>query len=206
MTTPPNAHELAHELRDRLRIIESMIAEGRQKTRSWGWSFLLWGIAYYVAIAWATLAHSALAWPVTMVTAALLTVAIARRAAIHTPGTATGRTIGALWIAGGTALFVFAFCAANSSQASVPALLGGVEVILGLVNLASGLILRWRLQQLAGSLWIGFAAATFFVPERIGGYLFLAAIFLCDILFGLILMISEARSGKAIPASGPTHA
>ena len=41
------------ELKDRLSLIESMIAEGRRTTESWGWSFVFWGVAYYVAIAWA---------------------------------------------------------------------------------------------------------------------------------------------------------
>jgi hypothetical protein len=41
------------ELRDRLSLIESMIADGRRSTERWAWSFLLWGIAYYVAFAWA---------------------------------------------------------------------------------------------------------------------------------------------------------
>ena len=42
------------ELKDRLKLIESMMAEGRRSTESWGWSFVLWGVAYYVATAWAT--------------------------------------------------------------------------------------------------------------------------------------------------------
>ncbi len=45
-----NAEEL--ELKDRLNLIETMIAEGRRTTESWGWVFVLWGVAYYVAIAW----------------------------------------------------------------------------------------------------------------------------------------------------------
>ena len=40
------------ELKDRLSLIETMIAEGRRTTESWGWTFVLWGVAYYVAIAW----------------------------------------------------------------------------------------------------------------------------------------------------------
>ena len=40
------------ELKDRLNLIETMIAEGRRTTESWGWVFVLWGLAYYVAIAW----------------------------------------------------------------------------------------------------------------------------------------------------------
>ena len=42
------------ELKDRLSLIENMIAEGRRTTSSWGWVFVLWGVAYYVAIAWST--------------------------------------------------------------------------------------------------------------------------------------------------------
>ena len=67
------------ELNDRLNLIETMIAEGRQKTESWGWTFVLWGIAYYVAIAWATLGHSNLAWPVTMIGTSILTAVVASR-------------------------------------------------------------------------------------------------------------------------------
>ena len=44
-----------NELNERLSLIQSMIAEGRRSTESWGWSFLLWGIAYCVATAWSAL-------------------------------------------------------------------------------------------------------------------------------------------------------
>ena len=44
-----NPEEL--ELKDRLNLIETMIAEGRRTTESWGWTFVLWGVAYYVAMA-----------------------------------------------------------------------------------------------------------------------------------------------------------
>lgn len=202
MSTTPNVNEL----NDRLRLIESMIAEGREKTRRWGWSFLLWGIAYYVAIAWSTFGHSAVAWPVTMIVAVLLTALIRWRSATTVPVTSTGRSIGALWIAGGTALFVFGFCVANSGYASSQVLIAGIEVILGLVNLASGIILCWWMQKICGYLWTGFAAASFFVSDQIAGYLFLAAIFLCNILFGLYLMFTEMRSTRANTASGTAHA
>lgn len=202
MSTQPNLNEL----NDRLRLIESMISEGRRKTGRYGWNFLLWGIAYYVAIGWFMLTHSGLAWPVTMVTAALLTTAIGSRQAGKDPRTTTGRILGALWTAGGIALFVFAFCAAYSGHASSQMLIAGVEVILGLINLASGFILRWWTQQLCGCLWTGFAAASFFLSEQTVGLLFLAAIFVCNILFGLYLMMMEMRSGKAIPNPGSAHA
>ena len=202
MSNPANAQEL----NDRLRLIESMIAEGRRKTSRWGWAFLLWGIAYSVATAWATLAQSAIAWPVTMVSAALLTVAIGRRLHAGTPSTTTGRSVGALWTAGGIALFVFGFCAAYSGHASSAMLLAGVEVILGLIHVASGLILCWWMQQTCGYVWMAVAAVSFFVPTEVAGYLFLGAVLVCNILFGLVLMMAEMRRGKSISASGSAHA
>lgn len=42
------------DLRERVDLIECMISEGRRSTQSWGWTFVLWGIAYYVAVAWAS--------------------------------------------------------------------------------------------------------------------------------------------------------
>jgi len=47
------------ELKDRLSLIESMIAEGRRTTESWAWTFVFWGVAYYVAILWTAVYH----WP-----------------------------------------------------------------------------------------------------------------------------------------------
>ena len=48
-------HPHTDDLNERLNLIEAMIAEGRRKTESWGWTFLLWGVAYYVAIGWVAL-------------------------------------------------------------------------------------------------------------------------------------------------------
>ena len=42
-------HTTEQELKDRLSLIESMIAEGRRTTESWGWTFVLWGVAYYIS-------------------------------------------------------------------------------------------------------------------------------------------------------------
>ncbi len=42
------------ELTERIALIESMMQEGRKSTEEWGWNFLLWGIAYFVAVAWSS--------------------------------------------------------------------------------------------------------------------------------------------------------
>ena len=39
----PNPQQ--QDLNDRLTLIETMIAEGRRSTESWGWTFVLWGVA-----------------------------------------------------------------------------------------------------------------------------------------------------------------
>ena len=86
------------ELKDRLSLIETMIAEGRQSTESWGWTFVLWGVAYYVAIAWCNWGHSNFAWPVTMIATSILTGVVASRMGNKQPETTVGRAIGAIWI------------------------------------------------------------------------------------------------------------
>ena len=67
-------HTTEQELKDRLSLIESMIAKGRRNTESWGWTFVLWGAVYYLAIAWSAWGHSVWAWPVTMLIAVIVTI------------------------------------------------------------------------------------------------------------------------------------
>ena len=101
------------ELTERVKLIEDMIAQGRRTTESWGWIFVLWGVAYYVAIFWTTLFHSVLAWPVTMIGACVLTavlVAVKRR---DRPNTTMGRAIGSIWIAVGISMFLLFLSAAS---------------------------------------------------------------------------------------------
>ncbi len=118
------------ELNDRLNLIETMIAEGRQKTESWGWTFVLWGIAYYVAIAWATWGHSPYAWPVTMVGTSILTAVIASLRGKREPDTTIGRSIGAIWIGLGCSLFILCMSTALSGRAEQHVFLGMIEAML----------------------------------------------------------------------------
>src|SRR6516225_12044996 len=80
----------AQDLKDRLALIETMIAEGRRTTESWGWTFVLWGMAFYVAIAWSTWGHSAWAWPATMAAAVVVTVMLVSIKAGHAAETTVG--------------------------------------------------------------------------------------------------------------------
>lgn len=197
----------AQELNERLKLIETMMAEGRRKTESWGWSFVLWGIAYYVAIAWSMLDKSGIAWPVTMIATALLTAVIGRRVRLTGPETTVGRAIGAIWIAVGISLFVFCFTGAMTGHNEVHTFLAVIECMLGLVNAASGMILRWWMQLAVAVLWWSAAIGTFLVTESQAGWIFIAAIFVCQIVFGTFMAVSEMRSRRLGGArSGSAHA
>ena len=53
------------DLVQRVALMEAMIAEGRQSTARYGWMFVLWGLTYFVAMAWTVyLPLKDWAWPV----------------------------------------------------------------------------------------------------------------------------------------------
>src|SRR5690348_18493789 len=101
-----NSNTTEQELKEQLNLIQTMIAEGRRSTQSWGWSFLLWGVAYYVAAAWSTLGHSYWAWLVTMTIAVVLTGVFGARVSRGHPETMFGRAIGSVWKVMGVSLFI----------------------------------------------------------------------------------------------------
>ena len=92
------------DLAERLNLIESMIVEGRRTTKNWGWTFVLWGVAYYVAIGWAASGHPALAWPVTMTVAGVITGLVASRRERNNPSTTLGRAMAGIWISLGVSI------------------------------------------------------------------------------------------------------
>jgi hypothetical protein len=198
------------ELNERLRLIESMIAEGRQSTQSWGWTFVLWGVAYYVAIAWAYWGDAAIAWPVTMVTAGLITALVAMRKSSGRPKTRTRRTMAAVWISLGISLFLFGLCAGFSGHADQHVFVAVIATMLGMANATSSLTLRWKPQFACAMVWWAAAAVSLFGTVTQGSIGFLVAIFLCQIIFGIYMMTGEARVARQFRGrngnEGPSHA
>ena len=189
------------DLKERLALIESMIAEGRRSTESWGWVFLLWGVAYYVAIAWATWgrgigvwgAGNSPAWPVTMVVAFVTTWVIGIRKGKRQPSTSIGRAIVAIWMSIGVSMLLLFPALALAGRLEEHAFVAIIAAMLGAANGASGIILRWKAQVGCAIVWWAtVAAACFGSSTRVGG-IFLAAIFLCQIVFGIYAMIMESR-------------
>ncbi len=185
--------ESRQELNDRLSLIETMIAEGRQTTESWGWTFVLWGIAYYVAIVWATWGHSNLAWPVTMVSTGLLTALLSSRRGAKQAETTTSRAMGAIWIGIGVTLFILCLSTAFSGHSEQHLFLAMIEAMLGAANAISGIFLRWKAQFACAVVWWVATVASCFGTVSQSSIVFLVAIFLCQIVFGSYIAISEAR-------------
>lgn len=198
------------ELTERLALIESMMQQGRKSTEYWGWNFLLWGVAYLVATAWSSLLPGAggrqLAWPVTMIMAAALTALIARRRLRHQPRTERTRGIMATWIAVGCGIFVYCLPVAYSGHWDLHSSMAAIEVLLGAAHLASGITLRWPVQMTVGVLWWAAAVASCFVSANGVGIAFLGATFVCQIGFGLYLMVRESQAKARARAARVQHA
>jgi hypothetical protein len=207
-----------HELAARLSLIETMIAEGRQKTESWGWTFVLWGAAYAGAIIsanvgtpvaeWTTWGHHTLAWPICIVSAFVVMFAyimLAGRKSASQPDTTMGRAVFSLWIAMGISLILLLQALGASGKLDQHIFVAVVASLLGMTNAASSLILKWRLQFACAVVWWATAVSACFVSVGQSTIIFLVAIFLCQIVFGIYGMISEARQIRA-GASGAAHA
>jgi hypothetical protein len=212
------ADELAtQELTARLSLIENMIAEGRQKTESWGWTFVLWGAAYIVAILfanlgaplneWTTWGHRALAWPVTMISTMVLMYAligISLNKRVKQPETTIGRAISSMWIAMGISMIIFFVAAGISGRLDQHIYIAVIGAMLGTTNFASSLILKWRAQLLTALVWWTAAVAACFGSVAQSLVVFLIAIFFGQIVFGIYGMISERRMIER--KSGAVHA
>lgn len=199
-----NASAEDFDVRDRLKLIESMMAEGRRTTESWGWTFVLWGAAYFIATAWASLgAGSNWAWPVTMIAASIITaVAFSRKKHGH-PETTLGRAIGSIWCSMGTVLFVLLMSLVWSGRYDTHVFVAIIGAMLGTANAASSLILKWKMQFACAVVWIASAVAACFGSADQAGYAFLAATFFCQIVFGIYAMVCESRRNRQ---GGAVHA
>jgi hypothetical protein len=191
------------ELKDRLSLIETMIAEGRRGTESWGWTFVLWGVAYYIATAWSYWRQSGSAWPVTMIGAFILTAIIAARKSTKQPPTTHSRAISAVWICMGISIFIVLLPLGMSGRSDMHIVVAFIGGMLGMANAISSMILKWKLQFASAVVWWGAAVAACFGSENQTLIVFLAAIFICQIVFGIYCMISEAQESKQ---RGAVHA
>jgi len=194
------------ELKDRLSLIESMIAEGRRTTTSWGWIFVFWGVAYYVAIGWTAYNRWPFAWLVTMLGAWLLCGAIIwskkKSQPQHRPCTTIGRAISSIWFATGVSMVLIFPALSFSGHVNWHIFVAIVAAMLGLVNGASGMLLRWKAQIATAYVWWAATVAACFGSDNQCNLVFVVAIFFCQIVFGVYGMIVEASQRRR----GANHA
>ena len=198
------------ELAERLKLIESMMAEGRQRIESWGWSFVLWGVAYLVATAWSSglvggpaWSRHFLAWPVTMIAASIATSVTISRMQKGEPATLMGRALGATWAAMGISLFIVLMSLVLSGRYDTHVFVAVIGGMLGVANMASAIILKWKMQFACAVVWLASAVAACFGTENQAGIAFLAATFFCQIVFGIYAMVHESRRRRQ---NGVIHA
>jgi hypothetical protein len=193
-----NTEEL--ELKDRLSLIETMIAEGRRTTSSWGWVFVFWGVAYYVAIAWTAYNHWPWAWLVTRMFAWLLCVAIIRsqmkNQAERRPGTTIGRAITSIWLAMGVSMVLLFPALGFSGILNQHIFVAIVAAMLGVANGASGMLLRWKAQIASAIVWWAATVVACFGSDGQCTVVLVVAIFFCQIVFGVYGMILESRERR----------
>jgi hypothetical protein len=194
------ANAVEQELQDRLRLIESMIAEGRRSTESYGWTFVFWGVAYYIAIAWTAIYHWPWAWLVTMAGAWAVCMAVIWRRKKEqprrSPGTTMGRAIFSIWIAMGVSLSLLLPALGFSGRFNQHIFVAIVAAMLGVANGASGMIIRWKAQIASAFVWWAATVAACFGSDDQCTVVFLVAIFFCQIVFGFYAMICESRLRK----------
>jgi hypothetical protein len=185
------------ELNERLALIASMIAEGRRSTGSWAWTFVFWGVAYYVAILWTAMSHWPWAWLVTMASAWVVSWAIIQRKqknkAKSGPGTAMGRAIFSIWITMGVSLSLLLSGLGFSGRFNQHVFVAVVAAMLGIANGASGMIIHWKAQIASACVWWTASVAACFGTDDQCTVVFLVAIFLGQIVFGSYAMSCEAR-------------
>ena len=191
------------DLSERLALIEEMIAEGRRTTESWGWIFVLWGVAYYVAIIGSGAMKNPLVWPVTMIGACILTVVVILAKRRDLPSTRIGHSIGSLWIAAGISMFLVFLALGTSGRIDQHIMVTVLGAMLGSTNAASALILKWRMQFACAAVWWACAVFACFGKGTQVTLAFLAAIFFCQIVFGVYAMLRESRRRRE---HGAVHA
>ena len=182
-----------NELRERLELIEKMIASGRRQTESWGWTFLLWGIAFYVAIALRHLTHSGWAWPATMIAAGVITFLVAMRVKRSQPGTAMGRMMCSIWIGLGISMFLLFMSMTFNHMLYERVFVAVVCAMLGMANSISGITLKWKMQIACALAWWSASVAACFLNAYQSFLVFLVAIFFCQIVFGIYAVVRDSK-------------
>ena len=90
-------------------------------------------------------------------------------------------------------MFLLFFSLGTSGRLDQHIMMACVGAMLGTANGASSLILKWKMQFACALVWWGLAVFACFGSGNALTVVFLAALFFCQIVFGVYAMICEAR-------------
>jgi hypothetical protein len=142
-----------------------------------------------------------------MVAAGILTGVLASRSAGKRPETTIGRAMMAIWIGMGVSTFALMLSLGVTGRLDVHNSVAIVGAMLGATNCTSSIILKWKMQFACAVVWWGSGVAACFTSDNVAAIIFLAAIFFCQIVFGIYGMIAESRKHKLSGAGqGASHA
>ena len=193
------------EIVQRIRLMESMVAEGRLYMARCGWIFVLWGLAGLAAIGWPYLQPDSKwvgmwAWPVCLGAGAVLTIvgnALIKRGPSCAAGTRS-RNVEAVWVIMGIALAID-FSSANARHLAWQlTFTAGTLIVVGMAHAISASILRWRVQGIVACIWWAGAVAVLFAHSRWEmNLVLLVEMGLGMIVFGLYAMTMERRYSRS---------
>jgi hypothetical protein len=137
--------------------------------------------------------RSGLAWPVTMFSAVIVTLAIGLRKSKPRSASSLVRSVVSIWLAVGIAMLLIFPAFGFTGRLEEHSFVALVAAMLGVANGASGMILRWKAQIACAIVWwISSVAACFGSVAQLTA-VFLVAIFVCQIVFGIYAMVLESR-------------
>ena len=193
------------ELKDRLSLIESMIAEGRRTTQRWGWIFVFWGVVYYKCIAlsvWSK-AHGSPIQPWTSGVIQLLIFLFAawriqvfyqkRSKDILWPISTLDRALIATWGSAGISMAILIVSLGYGGRSNPNLVIAVIGTLLGSASAASSMIVKWRVQFACALIWWALAVISCIGTARQSFIAFMIANFFCQVAFGVYLMISETH-------------
>jgi len=104
-----------------------------------------------------------------------------------------GHAIGSIWAAVGISMFLLFFSLGISGRLDQHIMMAGVGAMLGTANAASSMILKWKMQFACALVWWALTVFACFGNGNALTIAFLAALFFCQIVFGIYAMICDAR-------------
>jgi hypothetical protein len=128
-----------------------------------------------------------------MLSAVVVTLAIGLRKGRGRSGTTMSRAIVSIWSAAGISMMTLFPALGFSGKIDEHSFIAVLAAMFGAINGASGFILRWKAQIACAIVWWITSVAACFVSDAQVVAVFLTAIFLCQIVFGVYAMMMESR-------------